>query len=445
MVKRKVSSEQYSINKRKQAYMKAAGYNVPQDGSWGPWQQSIWNKLTTRPKEYDTTLMGLKDAIVDKITCNDTEKFNPLDQGSLTSYNPKNVDWGKTRRSQNKVVNAVSGTWGPIVAAASAPALVRSMVTAPIATMATMTGGATGGYAVDKASESLTGRDFGTNVAMHTPLTPGLGELLNPGYVAGGTYGNFVGNNLANRGRYTLNYLHPAGYSSKNFRAVPKVLSKVFYEKPPTFTDGRKPTWYSQFAQRYPDAAEGRFQNGLIWAGIPETEAPHPMYIQNADGSYRTTIEGFGIDVRKLAERGKSLAEVIPNKTVLGETLGEKFNGKNAADHVTKGGVGGLHSDYINYGEVPGTNGARLMRFEDEQKLNPQWLIADKIKEKYNIDADSKLGQFIDHFGGKPLDWILGYKPFTYKQNYIHTGDDVLPIFSDPTTGYTPNFMFRGD
>ena len=179
---RTTTKAELNRNKTRQAYMKVAGYNVPQDGSWGPWQQSIWNKLTTRPKEYDTTLMGLKDAIVDKITGNDTERFNPLAQGSLTSYNPKNVDWGKTRRSQNKVVNAVSGTWGPLVAAASAPALVRSMVTAPIATMATMAGGAAGGYAVDKTSETLTGRDLGTNAAMYTPLTPGLVEIFNPGY-----------------------------------------------------------------------------------------------------------------------------------------------------------------------------------------------------------------------------------------------------------------------
>ena len=33
-------------NKKKQAYMKAAGYKVPQDGSWGPWQQKIYDKLS---------------------------------------------------------------------------------------------------------------------------------------------------------------------------------------------------------------------------------------------------------------------------------------------------------------------------------------------------------------------------------------------------------------
>ena len=183
---KKATSKEKAANMQKQAYMRAAGYNVPQDGSWGPWQQSIWNKLTTRPKEYDTTLAGLAEGVWDKITGNDKERFNPLDQGTVTAYNPNNVDWSKTRKSQNKVVKALSETWGPLVAAATAPSLASSMAAAPIATMATLAGGTAGGYAVDKASEALTGRDLGTNIAMHTPLTPSMGEMLNPGYVAGG-------------------------------------------------------------------------------------------------------------------------------------------------------------------------------------------------------------------------------------------------------------------
>lgn len=37
--------EQIRENKRRQAYLASQGYrNVPQDGSWGPWQESLWNK-----------------------------------------------------------------------------------------------------------------------------------------------------------------------------------------------------------------------------------------------------------------------------------------------------------------------------------------------------------------------------------------------------------------
>lgn len=440
----KLTKEQIAINKRRQAYMKAVGYNVPQDGSWGPWQQKIWDKLSTKQKQYDTTLMGFAQGMWDKLTGNDTVKYDPTDSGTVRTWSPDNVDWGKTRRSQNKVVNAVSGTWAPIAAIAGLPALVTAAGASIPTVTASVVGGAAGGAAVDKASEAITGHDIGTNIAMHTPLSPDLGEWINLGYALGGRYGgrygNFVENNLANRERYTLNYLIPASYKGHGKDLVKTVIAP-FYSKPPTFFNGRKPAWYPQYARANgADAAEARFQNGLVWAGIPETEAAHPMYVQNADGSYRTTPEGFGFDTSKMP--GLTQADLIPEETTLGETLGETFEG-DIPDFFTKGGVGGSHSDYINYGEIPGTNGARLMQFQDEQKLNPQWIVTTPIKKLF--PEGSSPYNFFHKLGGIPMDRLFGYKPFKYKQNYIHTGNDVYPIYSDPTTGYTPNFMFAGN
>lgn len=163
-------------------------------------------------KDYDTTLTDLAQAAYDKATGNDTYKDNPFLQEEVKTYDPNNVDWSKTRRSQSAIINAMEGTWGPIVATALAPTLLKAAISAPLATLATTIGGSLGGKAVDKASEAITGRDFSTNVAMYSPLTPEMGEILNPGYTAGGIYGNFVRNNLKNRGRYTLNYLNPASY-----------------------------------------------------------------------------------------------------------------------------------------------------------------------------------------------------------------------------------------
>lgn len=85
--------------KQRQAIMKAAGYNVPQDGSWGPYQQKIWDKLTIKQKEYDTTLTGLFQSIRDKITGDTTYKVDPTNEGVVKKYDPKNIDWSKTRSS----------------------------------------------------------------------------------------------------------------------------------------------------------------------------------------------------------------------------------------------------------------------------------------------------------------------------------------------------------
>ena len=418
---RKATTEERIANQQKQAMMRAAGYNVPMDGSWGAYQEAIWHNLTTKPKEYDNTLTGFAEGLIDRYNGNTTERTNPLYQGEARTYNPDNIDWGKTRRSQSNTIKQLEGTYGPIVAMATMPELYGAAIASPIATIATLGEGAAGGYAVNKASEALTGRDFGTNVAIHTPLTPSMGEMLNPGYVVGAGYGNFVENNLANRGRYTLNYLTPASYEGHG-KEITGMLLKPFYEKAPTFNNGRKPVWYSVYASKEGiDAAEQRFQNGLVWAGIPEEEAAHPMYIQNSDDSYRLAPEGIGYK--------DFPTDALPNET------------ENTADFFTRSGVGGMHSDYTRLAE---RNGIKLMQFEDEQKLNPQWKMASKIKDKLHIEDNSNAGRFVDYFGGKPMDWLLGYKPFTIKQNYLHNDRAILPIFNDPNDTYIPNWVVAG-
>lgn len=208
MAKKKLTAQQAAYNKSRQAYMRAAGYDVPQDGSWGPWQESVWNKLTTRQKQYDTTLSGLAEGVWDKVTGNDTYRINPIAPATVKKYNPDEVDWGKTRRSQSKVINAISGTYLPAASVASLPAVARTAFSAPLATAGTLLGGYVGGKAVNKTSEALTGRDFGTNVAMNTPLTPGMGDMLNPGYYYGaprGTAaGDFLQTMLTNKSNATL-------------------------------------------------------------------------------------------------------------------------------------------------------------------------------------------------------------------------------------------------
>ena len=400
---------------KRQAMMRAAGLDVPDNGLWDDAQQAAWNKLTTKPKDYDTTLTDLAQAAYDKATGNDTYKDNPFLQEEVKTYDPNNVDWSKTRRSQSAIINAMEGTWGPIVATALAPTLLKAAISAPLATLATTIGGSLGGKAVDKASEAITGRDFSTNVAMYSPLTPEMGEILNPGYTAGGIYGNFVRNNLKNRGRYTLNYLNPASYKG-HLLDLPSTFAAPFYRKPPTFYNGRKPAWYNKYVSTYgTEAAENRFQNGAIWAGISEDEVPITMYRKNYDGTYRMTNEGIGPRYFNLS--------ALPDETTI------------EADLFTKGMIGGEHSNYTKLAEQ---NGIKLMEFRDEQKLNPQWQIADRLKKKFHIEDGSKAQKVIDNFGGYPLDGIVGYKPFTIKQNYLHDGNNVLPVFMDPIDPYLP-------
>ena len=292
-----------AANQQKQAYMRAAGYDVPKDGSWNEEQQSIWDNLTTKPKEYDPTLTGIIGGYRDKLLGNTTERVDPLYQGEVKAYNPDEVDWEKTRKSQNKVVNALTGTYGPLVALASTPYLGLALKTAPIATIASLSGGAAGGYAVNKASEALTGRDFGTNVAMHTPLTPGMGEMLNPGYVAGG-YG-------AERRMLDAIYNQVTPYSYTNSSglvgSIPKTkelglaVRDFLMPKRIRTSVNDTPAW----KQRIDFNAMGKEAE---WVNLYRDDAwrlamkqkprtidingkPHSLYIKNPDGTYRYDLE----------------------------------------------------------------------------------------------------------------------------------------------------------
>lgn len=126
---------------KRQAMMRASGLNVPDSGLWDDAQQAAWNKLTKKSKDYDTTLTDLTQAAYDKATGNDTYKDNPFLQDEVKTYNPDNVDWDKTNRSHNKVINAMSSTWGPLVAAAMAPYAISEALAAPLATLPVGGGG----------------------------------------------------------------------------------------------------------------------------------------------------------------------------------------------------------------------------------------------------------------------------------------------------------------
>ena len=77
-----------------------------------------------------------------------------------------------------------------------------------------------------------------------------VGDMTNPGYYAGFKYGDFLGTNFANRERYVLNYLTPAGYDGHG-KELFKVFTTLFYKKPPKFHNGKKPEWYDKYSRIY--------------------------------------------------------------------------------------------------------------------------------------------------------------------------------------------------
>ncbi len=335
--------------------------------------------------------MGLAEGSIDKFNGNNTERINPLYQGEVRAYNPDNVDWGKTRRSQSKVINALSGTWGPIVAAATAPGFVSSFASAPIATAATLGGGYAGGWVANKASEALTGRDFGTNVSMHTPLTPGMGDMLNPGYIVGG-YGT------ERRMLDALyNQITPIGYENYGAANVIPQTQEMALAVKDFFTPKRirtsvndVPAWQQRILQSIPANNYGTLLTSafrddawrLAMRQKPRTidinGQPHSLYIKNSDGTYSYDLDYINLkrDNAGLPPLKSTDVPIFTNKA----DLHEGINNVTSGDVFTgNGGFVGVEMDLPKNWDVPTpptwdysfVDTSKPLRFQDKWDTQP--------------------------------------------------------------------------
>lgn len=108
-------------------------------------------------------------------------------QAEVKTWDANNVDWSKTRSSQNPFVRAMTGTWLPIAGAALGAGALPWMWANKAAAAGGMAGGMVGGYGADAVSKTLTGKDWGNLVASNTPLTPEMAQWVNPGTWVGGS------------------------------------------------------------------------------------------------------------------------------------------------------------------------------------------------------------------------------------------------------------------
>ena len=231
-------SDPRELNKRKQEFLRLNGIDVKVDGSWGPWQEAQYRKLTTKDKHYQTTPLGALSYLYDKTFGSTTYQEDPDyvkgHSGELTEDTRSAARrWVDTQMKDNKTpLGYVVQTVAPAAAVAAAtvygaPYLVngvtkgapllwngiRTAVTNPSTIMPAIKTGANAGLqlgktlgkealkagvgmaAVNGASKVFTGKTWGENMAQSTGMSPELGELTNPG-----AYGPTYLKNVAKRG-----------------------------------------------------------------------------------------------------------------------------------------------------------------------------------------------------------------------------------------------------
>lgn len=201
----KLPTKEY--NKRKQQFLNQNGIKVKINGSWGPWQEEQYRRLTTKDKHYNTTPLGFLSYLYDKTlgdgtTYQEDPAFVKGYSGEIKSDNRSSARRYLDQQMQdNKTpLGYITQTVVPSAAVASSivyggPAIVNGIRTAvsnpstilPTAKTLVKEGvkGVAGATAVNAASKVTTGKTWGEQVAQSTGVSSGLGEFTNPGFVLG--------------------------------------------------------------------------------------------------------------------------------------------------------------------------------------------------------------------------------------------------------------------
>ena len=398
----KKGSQQYSQNIAKQQFLNLNGIKVKLDGSWGPQQEKQYRKLITKTKHYNATTLGFLSYVTDRIGGNTTYQEDPSivsgKHGEVTQDDRS--EFGRTTdyllRHNNNPLGYAYQTILPTAAVAA------SLVN-PVITFRTAIPGMAVGTTASGASNAISKATTNKTLEEHArPYVGGeLSFLANPG-----TYlGSKTGYNYKNLGRFVMDNVLPASYKGhgKDFAlAFAKALNP--FSKVPRFFN-RRPKWYYK-GTAFNDQ-DIRFENMAQWAGVPEKEVPRVVTFDNGDGT-----RGF--------RRTLSTADILPDATDL--KIGQK-----TIEPDFQFGVGGEHSDYTLMAKNKNGN---LWLYEDEQKLNPQYILTDKIKDLFKIKKGSNPDKFIDYFAKKDLKGLLGFDhDVKYKQLiYENTKDGSVHL-----------------
>ena len=204
-------------NKRKQQFLNLNGIKVKIDGSWGPWQEQQYRRLTTKDKYYKTTPLGFLSQLYDKTLGNGTTyqedpafvkgysgEIKSDNRSSVRKYLDQQMQNNKTPLgyiTQTVLPSAVAGTLvygGPAImngirtAVSNPSTIVKNLAKEGIK-------GEAGATAVNAASKATTGKTWGEQIAQSTGVSSDLGEFFNPGFILGSSTYN-IGKNLYNKG-----------------------------------------------------------------------------------------------------------------------------------------------------------------------------------------------------------------------------------------------------
>lgn len=393
----KLPSKEY--NKRKQQFLNQNGVNVKIDGSWGPWQEQQYRKLTTKDKHYNTTPLGFLSYLYDK-TLGDGTTYQE-DPAIVKGYSGeiKQDDRSATRRyldqqmQDNKTpLGYVTQTVLPSAAVAGAlvyggPTIINGLRTAasnpstilPATKTLVKEGikGVAGATAVNAASKATTGKTWGEQVAQSTGVSSSLGELTNPGFVLGSPAYN-IGKNLYSKGPKYI-------FDNLPYKTIDNVQGSISKIKNDAITFLRTPI------NENPIKAIKNRHKSLQVGKMPRTDIQYDNNIYY--NTHSTSIQDIGDPISQIRRR-----------------LRTRMNNKNYVYSYPNDGIG---------------------IYLDNNMYNPDYIISQiPVKDYLSLKDVYKMG--VDKHSGV-MDKVL---------NTIQTPINYLKVNTEPAFAYTGGDRF---
>ena len=430
-------------NKRKQQFLNLNGIKVKVDGSWGPWQEEQYRKLTTKEKHYNTTPLGFLSQLYDKTFGNGTTyqedpdfvkgysgEIKPDNRSSVRRYLDQQMQDNKTP------LGYITQTVLPSAAVASSivyggPAIVNGIRTAvsnpstilPAAKTLVKEGikGIAGAAALNAASKATTGKTWGEQVSQSTGVSPEFGEILNPG-----VYAPTYLKNVAKRGVETA---MRTSYFPNPIEDIRNGITHIIKHDPKRAVAignymltgmrlGNK-GYYNSFFPQYMD-----YYSGIrsVYGGskyLPENDLIdaflYKKTISPKFGVKNTGSKDYGIhtdyvkkyypdkDIQVYETSTSDLIEAVPIENVpkapvIKEVKGNESENLFATHEDWTPNVAG-HLEEHSY-DLTGRN---MIRGQDIWKFNPDEYMKKWLKERNFFGSYNKLGELVAKLGLKTV------------------------------------------
>ena len=219
------NSSTIELNKRKQQFLNLNGIKVKIDGSWGPWQEQQYRRLTTKQKHYNPTLLGFLSSLYDRtLGSGTTYQEDPFSEGEIKEDNrsPARRYLDQQMHDNKTPLGYITQTVLPAAATATATVYgapyiangVRTAVANPSTILPAVktlvkegVKGVAGATAVNAASKATTGKTWGEQVAQSTGVSSDLGEWTNPGFALGSPVYKIGKDLYTDGGKYIFDHL----------------------------------------------------------------------------------------------------------------------------------------------------------------------------------------------------------------------------------------------